>query len=65
MTKDQAAYFIEGLTAGLAAPSPELAKALCVVLAAQYAITVEELDVIRAEVDACLDEAEAMEAKGQ
>jgi hypothetical protein len=62
MTKDQVAYFIEGVAAGLATPSPELAKALYAVLAAQYGITVEDLDAIREEIDAYLNAAEASAA---
>jgi Na+/melibiose symporter-like transporter len=65
MTKEQAAYFIEGLAAGLAAPSPVLARALYAVLAAQYGITARDLDAIREEIDSYLDQAEAKEAKSQ
>jgi hypothetical protein len=65
MTKSEALYFLEGLAAGIAAPSDTLAKGLFCVLAALHGITAEDLDAIRAEVDVYLDEAEAKEAKSQ
>jgi hypothetical protein len=65
MTKSEASYFLEGLAAGIAAPSSSLAKALFAVLAAQYGITAQDLDAIREEVDRYLDEAEAKEANSQ
>jgi hypothetical protein len=65
MTKDQVVYLIEGLAAGVTAPDPDLVKDLCIALAAQYEITVEDLDAVRDEIDALVDEAEAKEAKSQ
>lgn len=58
MTKSEAVYFLEGLAAGIAAPSDELAKGLFVVLARKYGIAKAEMEAIREEIDAYLDEAE-------
>jgi hypothetical protein len=58
MTKGEALYFLEGLTAGLAAPDEGLAKGLFVVLAAKYGLTKDDFVAVRAEVNRYLDEAE-------
>lgn len=58
MTKSEACYFLEGLAAGIAAPSGDLAKGLFVVLALKYGITKADLEAIREEINSYLDEAE-------
>ena len=58
MNRDQALYFLEGLTAGIASPSPELAKALFCRLAKEHELIPAEFEIIRPEIDGYLDEAE-------
>ena len=58
MNRDQALYFLEGLTAGLASPSPELAKRLFSLLVAEHSLKPGEFVSIREEIDIYLDEVE-------
>ena len=58
MTRDQALYFLEGLTAGIASPSPELAKWLFYRLAMAHELIPPEFETVRAEINGLLDEAE-------
>ena len=59
MNRDQALYFLEGLTAGIASPSPELGKRLFCRLAKEHDLIPPEFETIRPEIDAYLDQAEA------
>ena len=58
MTRDQALYFLEGMTAGIASPSSELAKRLYVRLVTEHDLIAAEFEIIRPEIDGYLDEAE-------
>ena len=65
MTKREAAYFIEGIAAAVAAPNPELLTGLYVILALEFGISRDDLAVIRKEIDAYVDEAERLEGVGE
>lgn len=58
MNKQEALYFLEGLAAGIAAPSAAVAKELFALLAKMYGISAAEMDPIREEIDVYLNEAE-------
>jgi hypothetical protein len=59
MTKREAAYFVEGIAAAVAAPDPELLKSLYVLLAFRFGISPDDLATVRREIDQYIDEAEA------
>ena len=61
MTREEAIYFLEGFTAGLAAPTKEMAKSLFMLVTFEFGLTFCELNEIRAEIDQYLDIAEVAE----
>jgi hypothetical protein len=58
MTKSEATYFLEGLAAGLAAPTRSMVIDLYCLLSRKYGITADELEVVRVEIDVYLNEVE-------
>jgi len=55
MNKQEALYFLEGLTCQLAAPSATLAKALFIAIALEFGVVRTELETVRQEIDRYLD----------